>query len=225
MISIAKWALWRLRHNIGGTCPKLPQFQCRVFGDDPVAEPRGRRRRPHHRIRRQQQQRSPRSPELQRSPREANCSKTNSPTAALLRAQRVALSTSRQWIKMSAREGQRGAPKPLVFQCRLLAMTPYLAARGRRPHPSSAHQQRSPRAPELHRRPDGDGGQQPQRRPGGTSAADLAIGLLPCLPGCWAGMGGLAERRLAHVWAKKLDNASLAVSQNLRPGHLASSRR
>ncbi len=40
-----------------------------------------------------------------------------------------------------------------------------------------------------------------------------------------AGMGGLAERRLAHVWAKKLDNASLAVSQNLRPGHLASSRR
>ena len=110
----------------GSACPKLPQFQCRVFGDDPVAEPRGRRRRPHHRIRRQQQ-RSPRSPELQRSPREANCSKTNSPTAALLRAQRVALSTARQWIKMSAREGQRAINA--VFQCRLLATTPYLAAR------------------------------------------------------------------------------------------------
>jgi toxin ParE1/3/4 len=25
-------------HN--GQCPKLPEFQCRVFGDDPVAEPR-----------------------------------------------------------------------------------------------------------------------------------------------------------------------------------------
>ena len=32
-----------------------------------------------------------------------------------------------------------------------------------------ARRRRSPRAPELHRRPDGDVGQQPQRRPGGPS--------------------------------------------------------
>ena len=43
-------------------------------------------------------------------------------------------------------------------------------------------------------------------------------------PVAGAGMGGLAERRLAHVRAKELGNASLAVPQNLRPGHLASSR-
>ena len=38
-----------------------------------------------------------------------------------------------------------------------------------RPQQQHHQQQRSPRAPELHRRPDGDGGQQPQRRPGGPS--------------------------------------------------------
>ena len=39
-------------------------------------------------------------------------------------------------------------------------MTPWLAGAAR-PQQQHHQQQRSPRAPELHRRPDGDGGQQP----------------------------------------------------------------
>ena len=62
--------------------------------------------------------------------------------------------------------GARAPPKPLVFQCPLLAMTRWLAGAAR-PQQQHHQQQRSPRAPELHRRPDGDVGQQPQRRPGG----------------------------------------------------------
>ncbi len=88
---------------------------------------------------------------------------------AMLDAEADQLCGAGRYERSKARQDTRAGPKPLVFQCRLLAMTPYLAARGRRPHPSSAHQQRSPRAPELHRRPDGDVGQQPQRRPGGPS--------------------------------------------------------
>ncbi len=44
-------------------------------------------------------------------------------------------------------------------------MTRWLAGAAR-PQQQQHQQQRSPRAPELHRRPDGDVGQQPQRRPG-----------------------------------------------------------
>ena len=40
---------------------------------------------------------------------------------------------------------------------------PVAEPRGRRPAAAAA--------PELHRRPDGDGGQQPQRRPGGPSGS------------------------------------------------------
>ncbi len=47
-------------------------------------------------------------------------------------------------------------------------MTRWLAGAAR-PQQQQHQQQRSPRAPELHRRPDGDVGQQPQRRPGGPS--------------------------------------------------------
>ncbi len=65
--------------------------------------------------------------------------------------------------RASHRIKRRNAPPtPLVFQCRLSAMTPWLAGAVR-----PQQQQRSPRALELHRRPDGDVGQQPQRRPGG----------------------------------------------------------
>ena len=53
-------------------------------------------------------------------------------------------------------------------------MTPWLAGAAR-PQQQHHQQQRSPRAPELHRRPDGDGGQQPQRRPGGVRSADLSM--------------------------------------------------
>ncbi len=48
-----------------------------------------------------------------------------------------------QWIKR-----RNAPPKPLVFQCRLLAMTRYLAGAAR-PQQQHHHQQRSPRAPEL----------------------------------------------------------------------------
>ena len=76
----------------------------------------------------------------------------------------VDLVRASQWIKR-----RNAPPKALLFQCRLLAMTPWLAGAAR---PQQQHQQqRSPRAPELHRRPDGDGGQQPQRRPGGPSGS------------------------------------------------------
>ena len=74
-------------------------------------------------------------------------------------------------VRASQRIKRRNAPpKPLVFQCRLLAMTPWLAGAAR-PQQQHHQQQRSPRAPELHRRPDGDVGQQPQRRPGGPSGS------------------------------------------------------
>ncbi len=65
----------------------------------------------------------------------------------------VDLVRASQWIK---RRNAPATPKPLVFQCRLLAMTPWLAGADR---PSSIVA------------PMATVGQQPQRRPGGPSGS------------------------------------------------------
>ena len=99
---------------------------------------------------------------------EPNFSKMESAGGVLVAApagRAVDLVRASQWIKR-----RNAPPKALLFQCRLLAMTPWLAGAAR-PQQQHHQQQRSPRAPELHRRPDGDGGQQPQRRPGGPSGS------------------------------------------------------
>ncbi len=75
----------------------------------------------------------------------------------------AALVRASQWIKR-----RNAPPKPLVFQCRLLAMTPWLAGA---------------RAPELHRRPDGDrrpAAAAPPRRPERVAPpTDAAIAAAP----------------------------------------------
>ncbi len=68
----------------------------------------------------------------------------------------VDLVRASQWIKR-----RNAPPKALLFQCRLLAMTPWLAGAAR-PQQQHHQQQRSPRAPELHRRPDGDASLSPK---------------------------------------------------------------
>ena len=86
----------------------------------------------------------------------------------------VDLVRASQWIKR-----RNAPPKPLVFQCRLLAMTRYLAGAAR-PQQQHRQQQRSPRAPELHRRPQPEScpTSSPQRRPG-RPETDAAIAAAP----------------------------------------------
>src|SRR5208282_907034 len=125
--------------------PKLPQFQCRVFGDTRYLAARGRRRRPHHRIRRRGRSSSsigrPDRPSSSVPP-QPNLTKTKSPTAALWRPQQVAgravdgahagaaLVRASQWIKK-----RNAGPTRPQFQCRVFGDTRYLAARGRRRRP------------------------------------------------------------------------------------------
>jgi len=147
----------------GKVQPSPPVWPLHLFGDDPLA--RGARPAP------------PTTPaNRRRGGRTSPQSKFK--TAARGRRQRVTLLTDRaqvgaalarasQWIKR-----RNASPREESARVRLtLAMTPYLAARGRRPQ-----QHRSPPTPELQRSPrtaiakknplkrSGDGGQPPPRR-------------------------------------------------------------
>src|SRR5208282_3626772 len=142
--ALVRASQWIKRRNAG---PKLPQFQCRVFGDTRYLAARGRRRRPHHRIRRRGRSSSsigrPDRPSSSVPP-QPNLTKTKSPTAALWRPQQVAgravdgahagaaLVRASQWIK---RRNAGAGPKLPQFQCRVFGDTRYLAARGRRRRP------------------------------------------------------------------------------------------
>jgi hypothetical protein len=90
--------------------------------DDPVAERRGRRPQQHH-----QQQRSPRSPELQRSPPTGIKTKTKSATSATRRSAAQPARAGRRAPRAHAREMSaikvNAGFKPLIFQCRLFSMT------------------------------------------------------------------------------------------------------
>jgi hypothetical protein len=110
-------------------------FQCRLFGDDPVA-PRARPAPPH--------QRSPRTPELHRSvSRKRNCRSAAQPARA---------GRSDRPARLAHEDSQRVRLTLLILcQCcrfsDLLSMTPWLA-----PRASARRHHRSPRSPELHRR-------------------------------------------------------------------------
>ena len=91
---------------------------------------------------------------------------------------RKRIARKRNW-RSAAQAARAGPPKPLVFQCRLLAMTPYLAARGRRPHPSAAFatSARAPSSPRWRRRP---AAAAPPRRPERVAPlTDAAIAAAP----------------------------------------------
>ena len=122
--ALVRASQWIKRRN---ATPKLPQFQCRVFGDDPVAELRGRRRRPHHRIRRHGDRCCCYRPDRPSSsvPPQPNLTKTKSPTAAGRRPQQVALSTALR----------PPTPKLPQFQCRVFGDDPVAELRGRRRRP------------------------------------------------------------------------------------------
>ena len=155
--------------------PKPLVFQCRLLAMTRWLAGAARPQQQHH-----QQQRSPRAPELHRRPDgdvgHAAAAPPRRPRRSLrgrrserrgpepnfekhaiggsVSARAGALSPS---SPRSSAKRRNAPPKPLVFQCRLLAMTPWLAGAAR-PQQQHHQQQRSPRALELHRRPDGDVG-------------------------------------------------------------------
>ena len=164
--ALVRASQWIKRRNAP---PKPLVFQCRVFGEDPLPPELDRRHRPHHRIRRRGGRGAAPAPtQIQELATAASRRRRRvGPIAGRSADQRcwvgAALVRASQWIKR-----RNAPPKPLVFQCRLLAMTPYLAARGRRPRPISGVRpepsaaEAAPSSPRWRRRP---AAAAPPRRP------------------------------------------------------------
>ena len=114
------------------------------LGDDPVARRAAPLQQQHHIIVRPDRPSSIVRPE-------PNFSKMESARSSARRRQRVAL-TDR--ASMDKDERQRGSvcPKPLIFRCRTLAMTPWVA--GAAASAAAASHHRPPRSPGLIVRPE-----------------------------------------------------------------------